>query len=77
MLHTNILSFSIYVLCLQNVYYPSPRNPNLIAIVPVDEPSPLQQAQPMYPIEQAEAYPHDQGRFIVLPDKRIAFNTYS
>ncbi|XP_020288665.1 serine/arginine repetitive matrix protein 1-like isoform X2 [Pseudomyrmex gracilis] len=43
-----------------NVYYPSPRNPNLIAIVPVDEPSPLQQAQPMYPIEQAESYPQDQ-----------------
>ncbi|XP_072762176.1 uncharacterized protein [Anoplolepis gracilipes] len=28
-----------------NVYYQSPRNPNLIAIVPVDEPSPIQQTQ--------------------------------
>ncbi|XP_011704851.1 PREDICTED: peptidyl-prolyl cis-trans isomerase CYP95-like isoform X2 [Wasmannia auropunctata] len=35
-----------------NVYYQSPRNPNLIAIVPVDEPSPLQQLA--CPIEKTE-----------------------
>ncbi|KMQ93183.1 serine threonine-protein kinase prp4-like protein [Lasius niger] len=32
----------------------SPRNPNLIAIVPVDEPSPLQQAQ-LAPVEKTES----------------------
>ncbi|CAL1684047.1 unnamed protein product [Lasius platythorax] len=37
-----------------NVYYQSPRNPNLIAIVPVDEPSPLQQAQ-LAPVEKTES----------------------
>lgn len=34
----------VYILCLQNLYYQSPRNPNLIAIVPVDERSVLQQS---------------------------------
>ncbi|XP_011151051.1 serine/arginine repetitive matrix protein 2-like isoform X1 [Harpegnathos saltator] len=33
-----------------NVYYQSPRNPNLIAIVPVDEPSPLQQIGTVCPV---------------------------
>ncbi|XP_029161666.1 serine/arginine repetitive matrix protein 1-like isoform X2 [Nylanderia fulva] len=36
-----------------NVYYQSHRNPNLIAIVPVDEPSPVQQAQ-VAPVEKTE-----------------------
>ncbi|XP_032662572.1 serine/arginine repetitive matrix protein 1-like isoform X2 [Odontomachus brunneus] len=34
-----------------NVYYQSPRNPNLIAIVPVDEPSPLQQIETVCPVK--------------------------
>nr|XP_012222567.1 PREDICTED: serine/arginine repetitive matrix protein 1-like isoform X1 [Linepithema humile] len=38
-----------------NVYYQSPRNPNLIAIVPVDEPSPLQQTQLSSPVEKIES----------------------
>ncbi|XP_070157736.1 serine/threonine-protein kinase PRP4 homolog isoform X2 [Polyergus mexicanus] len=38
-----------------NVYYQSPRNPNLIAIVPVDEPSPIQQAQ-LASVEKTEPY---------------------
>lgn len=50
------------------MYYQSPRNPNLIAIVPVDEPSPLQQAQLTCPVEKTEprveSYP--QGKFIFL-----------
>lgn len=37
-----------------NVYYQSPRNPNLIAIVPVDEPSPVQQVQ-LAPVEKTES----------------------
>ncbi|XP_077268559.1 uncharacterized protein LOC143900753 isoform X2 [Temnothorax americanus] len=37
-----------------NVYYQRHPNPNLIAIVPVDEPSPLQQAQLTCPIEKTE-----------------------
>lgn len=54
------------LLYLQNVYYPSPRNPNLIAIVPVDEPTPLQQAQPTCPTEQVESFQpqEDQGRVV-------------
>ncbi|XP_018301799.1 serine/arginine repetitive matrix protein 1 isoform X1 [Mycetomoellerius zeteki] len=38
-----------------NVYYQSHRNPNLIAIVPVDEPSPLQQVQLACPLEKTES----------------------
>lgn len=57
----------ICILYLQNVYYQSPRNPNLIAIVPVDEPSPIQQAQ-LAPVEKTEpcAESHPQGRFIIF-----------
>lgn len=42
---------------LQNVYYQSPRNPNLIAIVPVDEPSPLQPIEAVCPgkVEKTES----------------------
>ncbi|XP_015433351.1 PREDICTED: peptidyl-prolyl cis-trans isomerase CYP95-like [Dufourea novaeangliae] len=35
-----------------NLYYQSPRNPNLIAIVPVDEHSLLQQTDPVCPVEE-------------------------
>ncbi|XP_076296667.1 uncharacterized protein LOC143216954 isoform X1 [Lasioglossum baleicum] len=35
-----------------NLYYQSPRNPNLIAIVPVDEPSLLQQTDSACPIDE-------------------------
>ncbi|XP_050453781.1 serine/arginine repetitive matrix protein 1-like isoform X1 [Cataglyphis hispanica] len=49
-----------------NVYYQSPRNPNLIAIVPVDEPSPIQQAQ-LAPVEKtescAESHPQEISKF--------------
>ncbi|XP_078036234.1 uncharacterized protein LOC144469642 isoform X1 [Augochlora pura] len=36
-----------------NLYYQSPRNPNLIAIVPVDEPSLLQQTDSACPVDEA------------------------
>ncbi|XP_039306803.1 serine/arginine repetitive matrix protein 2 isoform X2 [Solenopsis invicta] len=39
-----------------HLYYQSHRNPNLIAIVPVDEPSPLQQAPLSCPVEKTEPY---------------------
>ncbi|GAB1867542.1 Neurofilament heavy polypeptide [Camponotus japonicus] len=49
-----------------NVYYQSPRNPNLIAIVPVDEPSPIQQAQ-LPPVEKTEpsvkSHPQEISKF--------------
>ncbi|XP_018401761.1 PREDICTED: serine/arginine repetitive matrix protein 1-like [Cyphomyrmex costatus] len=38
-----------------NLYYQSHRNPNLIAIVPVDEPSSLQQVQLACPVEKTES----------------------
>ncbi|XP_014482675.1 PREDICTED: neurofilament heavy polypeptide-like [Dinoponera quadriceps] len=41
-----------------NVYYQSPRNPNLIAIVPVDEPTPLQQIETVYPVKVEKTEPH-------------------
>lgn len=49
------------------MYYQSPRNPNLIAIVPVDEPSPIQQAQ-LPPVEKTEpsVKSHPQGRSIIF-----------
>lgn len=41
--YLNII-YIYYLYYLQNLYYQSPRNPNLIAIVPVDERSVLQQS---------------------------------
>lgn len=62
--------FDLYIciLYLQNVYYQSPRNPNLIAIVPVDEPSPLQQTQLSSPAEKIELHiePHPEGKFVSI-----------
>lgn len=58
-----------FVLYFQNVYYPSPRNPNLIAIVPVDGPSPLQQIELTCPAtiekteQHVESYP--QSKFVI------------
>lgn len=58
--------------CLQNVYYHTHRNPNLIAIVPVEEPASFQQAQVTRHVEKTEESRteevelHPQGRFILL-----------
>lgn len=56
------------ILYLQNVYYQSPRNPNLIAIVPVDEPSTLQQTQLSSHVEKIEPYIKScsKGKFIIF-----------
>lgn len=55
------------------MYYQSHRNPNLIAIVPVDEPSPLQQTQIACPVEKTEpcVESHPQGKLILC-----RMNTY-
>jgi len=56
------------MLYLQNVYYHSHRNPNLISIVPVEEPAPFQQTQIICPIKKAEREnieSYSQGRFII------------
>ncbi|KAL6264591.1 hypothetical protein P5V15_004693 [Pogonomyrmex californicus] len=59
-----------------NMYYQSPRNPNLIAIVPVDEPSPLQQAQLACPVEKTEphieSYPQEISKFHRFKDNGSA-----
>lgn len=52
------------------MYYQSPRNPNLIAIVPVDEPAPPQQTRTVSPIEvektETHAESYSPGRFNVF-----------
>lgn len=65
----------ICILYLQNVYYQSHRNPNLIAIVPVDEPSPLQQAQLARSIEKTEPRVEScpQGKLIFLYKTNINY----
>ncbi|XP_011872634.1 PREDICTED: serine/arginine repetitive matrix protein 1-like isoform X2 [Vollenhovia emeryi] len=59
-----------------NVYYQSPRNPNLIAIVPVDEPSPLQQAQLTCSVDKTEpcveSYPQEVSKFHRFKDSGSA-----
>lgn len=50
--YLNVIYIFIYILYLQNLYYQSPRNPNLIAIVPVDERSVLQQSDLTCSIEK-------------------------
>lgn len=58
-----------------NVYYQSPRNPNLIAIVPVDEPSPIQQAQ-LASVEKTEpcveSHPQEMSKFHRFKDSGSA-----
>jgi len=59
----------MYLLYLQNVYYHSHRNPNLISIVPVEEPAPFQQTQIICPIKKVERESiesHSQGKFIII-----------
>ncbi|XP_012534565.1 serine/arginine repetitive matrix protein 1 isoform X2 [Monomorium pharaonis] len=58
-----------------NVYYQSHRNPNLIAIVPVDEPSSLEQAQSTCPVEKTElceSYPQEVSKFHRFKDSGSA-----
>lgn len=52
------------------MYFHSHRNPNLIAIVPVEEPAPFQQVT--YPVEKTEQRVESraEGRFITLFTKR-------
>lgn len=56
------------------MYYQSPRNPNLIAIVPVDEPSPLQQLT--CPVEKTEPYVEScpQGKLIIFIQNKNILN---
>lgn len=68
-----LLCICFYVLLLQNVYYHSHRNPNLIAIVPVEESATFQQAQVTCPVEKTEqnVESHPQGWFIIFSIERI------
>ncbi|XP_076762267.1 uncharacterized protein LOC143430147 isoform X2 [Xylocopa sonorina] len=56
-----------------NLYYQSPRNPNLIAIVPVDERSVLQQSDLISSVEKTapniESYPTEVSKFHRFKDK--------
>lgn len=56
------------------MYYQSPRNPNLIAIVPVDEPSPLQQAQLTCPVEKTESESCPQGKLYTFKQNKNISN---
>lgn len=60
----------MFILYFQNVYYHSPRNPNLIAIVPVDGPSPLPQIELTCPVKVEKTEQHvescPQGEFAIL-----------
>lgn len=51
------------------MYYQSHPNPNLIAIVPVDEPSPLQPAQLTCPVEKTESESCPQGKLYTFVTK--------